>query len=99
MKEPNWLRHLKSEENLRRLRAQALPLNLQELVDQGVLRERGSWYDILDHTRVPEHAWLKVSGIEFGGQGSLQFSNQKQVAETSRMLYQQLTGQNPEAPA
>jgi hypothetical protein len=39
------------------------PISFVHLIANGVLRERGAWYEVLDVTRLPEHARVKISAL------------------------------------
>jgi hypothetical protein len=48
--------------------ALAAPIDLAQLVADGVLRKakaRG-WYEILDTSRLPDHAWQKIKSVKSG---------------------------------
>lgn len=41
----------------------AEPLDIDRLVEQGVLRERGRWYEVLDAPRLPERARARIRAV------------------------------------
>ena len=41
----------------------AAPIDFAHLVATGVLRKRGAWYEVLDMTRLPEHARVKIEAV------------------------------------
>jgi hypothetical protein len=41
----------------------ATPIDFAGLLAEGVLERRGSWYEILDLDRLPEHARVKIKAV------------------------------------
>ena len=44
----------------------ATPIDFDQLIADGVLREAGSWYEVLDVARLPEHARCKIKALKSG---------------------------------
>jgi hypothetical protein len=62
--------------------ALATPIDFDQLIADGVLRKaktRG-WYEILDTSRLPEHAWQKIKAIKSGNRVRFRKAN-KRVAK------------------
>jgi hypothetical protein len=45
----------------------ATPIDFEELIAAGVLRKVRAWYEVLDMTRLPEHARVKAQQIKTDG--------------------------------
>ena len=59
--------------------ALATPIDFDQLIADGVLRKaktRG-WYEILDTTRLPEHAWQKIKAIKSGNRVRFRKANKR----------------------
>ena len=41
----------------------ATPIDFDALITDGILRERGEWYEVVDLARLPEHARVKIRAI------------------------------------
>ncbi len=54
---------LDDPELVRRGKLLAMPIDFDSLVAAGVLKRRGHWWQILDKSRLPEHAWAKVRAL------------------------------------
>jgi hypothetical protein len=52
------------EELHRGLEMMATPIPFEQLVADGVLKQRGRWWVVLDWSRLPEHARLKVQAVK-----------------------------------
>jgi hypothetical protein len=46
--------------------ALATPIDFDQLIEDGVLRKTGSWYEVVDPARLPEHARLKIKALKAG---------------------------------
>jgi hypothetical protein len=51
------------KELLRLAELLAAPIDFDRLIAGGVLRERGSWYEVLDLPQLPEHARAKIKAV------------------------------------
>ena len=59
--------------------ALAAPIDFDQLIADGVLRKaktRG-WYEILDTTRLPDHAWQKIKAIKSGNRVRFRKANKR----------------------
>lgn len=68
------------EELMERTRELAVPLDLESLQRSGILRKSGSWYEVLDWERLPEHAKVKISAIETGEKRRVKFEDTSRAA-------------------
>jgi hypothetical protein len=50
-------------ELLRLAEVLAAPIDFDRLTATGVLQKRGSWYEVLDLSRLPEHARVKIKAV------------------------------------
>ena len=51
------------KELVRLAEALAAPINFDLLTAAEVLRKRGAWYEVLDISRLPEHARMKIKAV------------------------------------
>lgn len=47
----------------------AIPIDFDQLINDGVLVKEGAWYRVLDMNRLPKHASMKIKTIESGPKG------------------------------
>lgn len=45
------------------------PIDFDRLVEEGVLEKAGTWWKVLDMSRLPEHARRQIVEIRAGGDG------------------------------
>ena len=46
--------------------AQATPIDFDRLIEDGVLRKAGNWYEVLEPAALPEHARHKIKALKSG---------------------------------
>ena len=63
---PTKLKPATYQELLEVAESLAMPIDLDQLITDGVLQKRGGWYEILDPNRLPECAWRKIKAIKPG---------------------------------
>ena len=49
----------------------AKPIDLEQLIRDGVLQKSGAWYKVLDYKRLPKHASKRILEAEFNSDGKL----------------------------
>lgn len=66
-------RGLTPEEIEKRIQLLRTPIDFEDLIEAGVLRQEGSWYQIVDPERVPGHLWAHILCAMFDGEGTFLF--------------------------
>jgi hypothetical protein len=44
--------------------ALSAPIDFNQLIADGVLRKSRGWYEILDPSRLPDHAWSRIKSVK-----------------------------------
>lgn len=74
------------------------PLELQQLIADGILKKSGAWYIIVKHDKIPQHVWRHVSVSQQisqstgGKERSIVKVKFKDASKSSRNLYSKITG-------
>jgi len=48
----------------------AIPIDFDQLIEDGVLEKDGAWYRVLDFKRLPKHASMKIKTLQSGPKGT-----------------------------
>jgi hypothetical protein len=58
--------------------ALATPIDFDQLIADGALQKAGGgWYEVLDPSRLPDHAWRKVKAVKSGNRVRFRKSSKK----------------------
>jgi hypothetical protein len=57
--------------------ALATPIDFEQLIADGVLRKGKGWYEILDPSRLPNHAWQKIKSVKSGNRVKFRKPNKR----------------------
>jgi len=64
---------------LEKAKVLATPIDIEGLINDGVIEKKGAWYKILDMERLPSHAKDKIT--EFASGGMVKFSKTTKSAQ------------------
>lgn len=59
----------------------ATPIDFDRLINDGILKKKGAWYEILDMERLPEHAKNRISAVLFDGRRKVRFSKTRKSVQ------------------
>ncbi|MGI8509814.1 MAG: Fic family protein [Gemmatimonadaceae bacterium] len=94
---------LQREQVIATARKLATPIDIRTLIAAGIIaKARGAWYEVLDSTRLPDHAAAQIREVRWEGRGpgtQRQFVKIPPLSKRAVRLYRELTGEDaPPAP-